>query len=209
MSDATAGPDDTGMKTEQPRRSTNPRTARVCEIIVDAASGLLLQEGAGAVTAVRIAERTGVARTTIYRHFEGPSELLLAAIDRVVTPHVPTQITDDLEADLVAALCNLGMRMERNPFRLVFTALLDHANRDEGLLAAQRRFVDGVLQPVRDVLSAGVERGALPATVRLEAASARLAGPLFLQHIMLRSPIGEQLIHETITQFLAGGRGSD
>ena len=196
------------MKTEPLLKGTNPRTTRVCKIILDAAAELLVHEGASAVTAVRVAEQTGVARTTIYRHFENPSGLLLAAIDQVVTPHIPTQITEDVEEDLITALSNLGMRMEKNPFRLIFTALLDQANQDERALAAQRRFVDGVLQPIEDVLSAAVERGALPATVAMESASARLAGPLFLQHVMLRTPISEALLRETVTQFLARVQGT-
>ncbi len=191
------------MKADQPRaKGKNPRTTRVCEIILDAAAQLLVREGAGAVTVVRVAEETGVARTTIYRHFPNPSGLLLDAIDRVVTPHVPTKITDNLEEDLVTALSNLRMRMTKKPFRLVFTALLDHANRDEGLVAAQRRFVNGVLQPIHDILAAAVQRGDLSATIHIETASAQLAGPLFLQHVMLRAIISESLISETVNQFL-------
>jgi len=191
------------MKAQQPRgRGKNPRTARVCEIILDAAAELLVREGASAVTAMRIAEETGVARTTIYRHFSNPSGLLLDAIDRVVTPHAPTKITDNLEEDLITALSNLRMRMTKKPFRLVFTALLDHANRDGGLVAAQRRFVNGVLQPIQDILAAAIDRGDLPSTVHVETASAQLAGPLFLQHVMLRTIISEPLISETVSQFL-------
>ncbi len=197
------------MKAGQPRgKGKNPRTTRVCEIILDAASDLLVREGASAVTAVRVAEKTGVARTTIYRHFPNPSGLLLDAIDRVVTPHAPTKITDNLEEDLVTALSNLRMRMTKKPFRLVFTALLDHANRDEGLVAAQRRFVNGVLQPIHDILAAAIQRGDLPSTIHVEIASAQLAGPLFLQHVMLRTTISEPLISETVTQFLCRTRNS-
>ena len=184
------------------REGENPRTTRVRQIIVDSAAGLLIREGARAVTAVRIAEDTGVARTTIYRHWPKTTALLLDAIDRVVRPHVPTRITDDLEADLMVALTNLQMRMRKNPFRLVFTALLDHANRDRDLVAAQRRFANGILQPIQDIITAALQRGDLPSTVHVETASAQLAGPLFLQHVMLRSTISEELISETITQFL-------
>ena len=194
---------DARMKADQPRGiGKNPRTTRVCEIILDAAAQLLVREGAGAVTVVRIAEETGVARTTIYRHFPNPSGLLLDAIDRVVTPHIPTKITDNLEEDLLTALSNLRMRMTKKPFRLVFTALLDHANRDEGLVGAQRRFVNGFLQPIHDILAAAIQRGDLPSTVDVETASAQLAGPLFLQHVMLRTIIGEPLVGETVTHFL-------
>ena len=197
------------MKPEPPRgKGKNPRTTRVCEVILDAAADLLVREGASAVTAVRITEETGVARTTIYRHFPNPSGLLLDAIDRVVTPHVPTEITDNLEADLITALSTLRMRMTKKPFWLVFTALLDHANRDGGLVAAQRRFVNGILQPIRHVLAAAIQRGDLPSTVHVETASAQLAGPLFLRHVMLRTSISDPLISDTITQFLCRMRDS-
>ena len=184
------------------RQGENARTTRVREVIVDTAAGLLVREGASAVTALRIAEDTGVARTTIYRHWPDPTALLLDAIDRVVRPHVPTRITDNLEEDLTQALTNLQIRMRKKPFRLVFAALLDHANRDRNLVAAQRRFVNGVLQPIQDVITAAQQRGDLPSTVQVETASAQLAGPLFLQHVMLRSTISEELISKTIAQFL-------
>ena len=184
------------------REGENARTTRVRQIVIDTAAGLLIREGAGAVTAVRIAEDTGVARTTIYRHWPDTTALLLDAIDQIVRPHVPTTISDDLGADLLVALTNLQMRMRKRPFRFVFTALLDHANRDQKLVAAQRRFVSGVLQPVRDIIAAALQRGDLPSTVHVETASAQLAGPLFLQHVMLRSTISEELISGTITQFL-------
>ena len=149
------------------REGGNARTTRVRQIVVDTAAGLLIREGAGAVTAVRIAEDTGVARTTIYRHWPDAKALLLDAIDKVVSPHRPTTITDNLEADLRAALTNLQMRMRKKPFRFVFTALLDHANRDANLVAAQRRFASGVLQPVRDIITAALQRGDLPSTVHV------------------------------------------
>jgi AcrR family transcriptional regulator len=184
------------------RKGENARTTRVRQIVVDAAAGLLVREGAGAVTAVRIVADTGIARTTIYRHWPDSTALLLDAIDQVVRPHVPTAITDNLEADLIVALTNLQMRMRKKPFRFVFTALLDHANRDQKLVPAQRRFVNGVLQPMRDIITAALQRGDLPSSVHVETACAQLAGPLVLQHVMLRSTISDELISETITQFL-------
>ncbi len=185
------------------RSGENPRTTRVRDVILDAAIDLLIREGAGSLTAVRIAAETGVARTTIYRHWSNPTALLLDAIDRVVSPHVPTVITVDLEGDLTTALSNLRMRMTKRPFRIVFAALLDHANRQREAVAAQRRFVDGVVQPIHDILTAAKGRGDLPSTIDVETASAQLAGPLFLRHVMLRTSISDGLIRQTITHFLS------
>ena len=184
------------------RSGANPRTTRVRQIILDGAIKLLIKEGAGALTAVRIAEETGVARTTIYRHWLNHTALLLDAIDRVVSPHVTTSITDNLEEDLTTALSNLRMRMTKKPFRIIFAALLDHANRNRMAVDAQRRFVNGVLQPIHDILTNAKGRGVLPSTVDVETAGAQLAGPLFFQHVMLRISISNTLITQTITRFL-------
>ena len=184
------------------RPGANPRTIQVRQIILDAAIDLLIKEGAGALTAVRIAEKTGVARTTIYRHWTDNTALLLDAIDKLISPHVPTSLSENLEEDLSATLTNLKMRMTKRPFRIVFAALLDHANRNRDAVGAQRRFVSGVLQPLQDVLANAKGRGVLPSTVDVETASAQLAGPLFIQHVMLRTAISDRLIAQTIERFL-------
>lgn len=195
------------MKTSEAVKAPNPRTIRVRRIILDAAAGLLVREGAKAVTVVRIAEETGVARTTVYRHFPTSGQLLLGAIDRVVTPHVPTEITGNLEPDLVSALSGLATRMERRPFRRVFTALADHANENEDFGVAQRRFVDGVLAPIQEVLEAAIQGRALSQSVDTETATAQLAGPLFHQHVMRRAKVSESLIKETVARFVKAHPG--
>ena len=181
----------------------NPRTARVRQVILDAGARLLVENGAGEVTATRIAQETGVARTTIYRHWADQSDLLLDTIDSLVAPHSPTTFTDDLEDDLTAALSNLRARMTKRPFRQVFAALLGHANQDQSFVAAQQRFVNGVLQPINDALTAAVTRGDLPSSVDLPEACAALAGPLFHQHVMVHASIDDQVITNTVRRFLA------
>ena len=191
------------MVNPQTQQGVNPRTTRVRQVILDAAGDLLVEHGAGEVTASRIAQETGVARTTIYRHWPDQSHLLLDTIDSLVAPHSPTTFTDDLEADLMTALSNLRARMTRQPFRQVFAALLGHANRERKFVAAQQRFVNGVLQPINDILTAAIDRGDVSPTVDIPQACAALAGPLFHQHVMLRESIDDHLITSTVHHFLA------
>lgn len=188
----------------QEQNGKNPRTIRVRDIILDASADLLVHQGAAEVTALRIAQETGVARTTIYRHWPDQSRLLLDTIDTMVAPHGQTALTDDLRTDLVTALSNLRTRMARHPFRQVFAALLSHANQDRTFVAAQQRFVKGVLQPVTDILSSATSRGDLPSSIDIPQAAATLAGPLFHQHVMLRVSIDDDLITTTVNQFLSG-----
>ncbi|MGH1493053.1 MAG: TetR/AcrR family transcriptional regulator [Acidimicrobiales bacterium] len=172
------------------------------QVVLDAAVELLIEHGAGEVTASRVGKETGVARTTIYRHWPDQPSLLLDAVGTLVAPHAPTTITDDLEADLIMVLSNLRTRMVKRAFRQVFAALLGYANQDRTFVAAQQRFANGVLQQIHDVLTAAVDRNELPPTLAVDEACAALAGPLFHQHIMLRARISDDLITSTVRRFL-------
>ena len=94
----------------------NPRTTRIRDIVLPAVIELLLAEGAGAVTALRVSEHAGVARSTIYQHWPDQQALLLDAIDRIITPHVPTSITDNLEDDLTPRSSPCGNESPHGPF---------------------------------------------------------------------------------------------
>ena len=129
--------------------SENPRTARMRDAVFSAVAKLILTEGAGAVTALRVSKEAGVARSTIYAHWPTSEALVLDAIDTVITPRRPTEVTDDLRADLVRVLVGLRDRLEHRPFRIWFATLLDHGNRDEAFAAAQERLVTATLRPHR------------------------------------------------------------
>ena len=183
-------------------RKVNPRTVRIQNAVLSEGVKLLVNEGREGVTALRISEEAGVARSTIYRHWPDQQSLLLAVVDWIVTPQTTTLVTDNLESDLTEALVALTDRLLRRPFRIVFSTLLDAANSDPSFLDSQRRFVNGVLQRLRDILAAGVERGELPDSLDLDTASAKLAGPIFMQHVMLNASVDDELLSKAAKDFL-------
>ncbi len=188
------------MPTMRPKE--NPRTTRVRDAVTDVVIRLLVEEGAGAITASRVAEAAKVARSTIYQHWSSMNGLLLHAIDRLISPHFETPVTGDLERDLVSALTLMRERMVKRPFRQVFSTLLDQANYHEEFAAAQVRFVTGSLEQIRAPLEAAIRRGELPSTLDVDMAILQLAGPLFVQHIMLRTTISNELIARTSARFI-------
>ena len=187
-------------RTEEGKRE-NPRTARVRQVILDAAIELLVERGAHEVTANRIAEETGVARTTIYRQWPDQASLLLATIDTVIAPSFDPSTTGDVMVDLRQTLINLRKRLKVRPIRPIFAALVTLASRDDGMVNAQQRFVSGLVQPTTDVLEVACERGALPANLDCAAATASLAGPLLHQSLIMRQPINDDLIDLLMAQF--------
>ena len=185
-----------------PKRE-NPRTTRVRQVILDAAVKLLVDRGAHEVTATRIAEETGVARTTIYRQWPDQASLLLAAIDTVIAPSYNASTTGDVMADVKQTLTNLRRRLVVRPVHPIFAGLIDLASRDDDFVVAQQRFIAGLVQPITDALEAARESGVLPADLDCGAATVSLAGPLLHQSLIMRQTIEDDLIDLLMAQFSA------
>lgn len=182
----------------------NPRTTRVRKVVIDGAARVFIDEGYRAVTPQRVSQVTGVARSTIYRHWPDREALLLDTIDIVMAPHAGAELTGELAGDLRAALQGLRRRLGRRPFRATFAALLEHADRSRKIVPAQRRFVSGALAPLLEIIEGAVEDGRLEMSVSPKEAAAQLAGPVFHQHVMLRTRVSDELIEATIDGFLTG-----
>lgn len=181
----------------------NPRTTRVRKIILDAARKLLIDEGHRAVTAHHVARATGIARSTIYRHWPDPVSLLLDAIDSVLAPDHTVSTVGDLGIDLTTALESLRRRLNKRPFRSMFVALLDHATASPELVAAQRRFVSGVTAPLESVITEAIDDGRLELSTSPDQAVAQLVGPIFHQHVMLQAQVSDDLLAGTVNGFVA------
>ena len=172
-------------------------------MILDAAVRILAERGAHEVTATRITEDTGVARTTIYRQWPDQASLLLATIDTVIAPSYQASTTGDIMADIRRTLTNLRRRLRVRPVHPIFAGLVDLASRDDDFVEAQQRFITGLMQPITDVLDAARETGDLPADLDCDAATAVLAGPLLHQSLIMRRTIEDELIDQLMAQFSA------
>ena len=180
----------------------NPRTTRMREAVLTAVVDLVVSEGAGAVTALRVADRACVARSTIYQHWPTSAALIRDAIDRIITPNAQITITGDVQADLSTALFSLRERLERRPFRIWVATLLNHANTDPEFVETQVRFVTGVLRPLRDVVEDAVKHGDLQVDLDLDAATTRLAAPVLTEHVLLHRPASDASVSDTVNAFL-------
>jgi AcrR family transcriptional regulator len=180
----------------------NPRTTRVRHVILEAAVDLLIEKGAGEVTATRIAEATGVARTTIYRHWPDQAGLLLSTVQTLMVSHRKPPSDGDVRENLRDALLSLEVRLCTKEVRPVFAALVELASRDASFASSQQTFVSGLVAQVTAVLEQAKLDDEIPADVDCDVATTMVAGPLLHQFLVMRQDIGEDLIDQTITQFM-------
>jgi hypothetical protein len=84
----------------------------------------------------------------------------------------------------------------------VFAALVELASRDASFASSQQTFVSGLVAQDTAVLEQAKLDDEIPADVDCDVATTMVAGPLLHQFLVMRQDIGEDLIDQTITQFM-------
>lgn len=154
------------------------------EVVLTAALDLLLGEGAGALTAQRLHQETGVSRSTIYRHWPTPADVLATLID--VAPPARGPVTGELAADLHAAVDSLCDRLRDKPVSAFLRALVTMDDLRE-------RYVRDIEAPFHDALrAAGVRR-----QLREDAVAA-VVGPLLADAVLADAPPARARAHRAV-----------
>lgn len=172
--------------------------------MLETAFRLLIQEGPAALTPVRIHQESGVARTTIYRHWPTPADITESILGRAIARIDLDQLTDDIDHDLAVALDTLLFRFRNRPVCSFFDAVRLHGPSEETPTMSDR-YIRGLMAPVRDALERALDDGTISGD--LDDLTAEVCGPLMLRHLLLEEPVDPDLEGATIaTAFLAEHR---
>jgi len=156
----------------------DPRVVRSRAAVLGAALELVAECGIPETSVEGIAERSGVAKTTIYRHWNSKAEVVLEAIGSTMTPPEDPD-TGTLSEDLRRMLGDLAEALSSGPLSTYLTTIMDAAARDEEFAALHRRELSGRHVVVRDVIARGITRGELPAGTDPEEVLTMVTGPVF------------------------------
>lgn len=167
-----------------------------------AAQTIVMERGLDAFTIDAVAAESGVAKSTIYRHFSSSNELLLAALSETVG-EVPDIDTGDIRRDLVE-LMNQYVAMATQPgIHRLFTAVMQRAATDEDFGRLQQGLIAERKTPLRLAIQRGMASGAIDPTIDLTLIAALLEGPLIARVMhdrgKFRSGEIEQLVDLVLT----------
>ena len=188
-----------------PKRRGRPAgpTAETKQAVLQVAFALLCNEGPGALTPLRIHQMSGVARTTVYRHWPTPAAIVEAILDRAIARDELEHLNGEFEHDLGVAVGSLVFRLGNRPVRLFYDAIRLHVDPDRDEPVSEH-YVRGLVAPVRDVLVAAIDRGNLPASASdVDALVSELCGPLLLDYVFLGRPLAATATEDAVAQFLA------
>jgi AcrR family transcriptional regulator len=159
---------------------------------------LLSESGVGGFSVDEVARRSGVAKTTIYRHWPTREALVIDACSRISDEQeVPD--TGSLEGDVTAILTNIGHLLGTARWSSVLPSIVDIAERDPEFADIHSKIQHGHAAPLREVLERAADRGELATAADRSTMIASLLGPLFYRRWFSREAIDDQFI-ETITR---------
>lgn len=163
---------------------------------------LLSEGGVASFTVDEVARRSGVAKTTIYRHWPTREALVIDACSRMIAEQ-ETPDTGSLEGDVTTILVEIAHLLQTANWSFVLPSIVDTAERNPEFAEIHSRIQRGHAAPLREVLQRAKMRGELPAFVDVSTVVAALLGPLFYRRWFSREPIDNQFVKAIISRVLS------
>ncbi len=182
-------------------KEIDPRIERTRRVVLDAAAELVGECGFGRASIEAISERSGVARSTIYRHWPERSELLVEAVGKRVGP-VAAIDSGDLRTDLLEVFSQLGNLLSSEPTRSVAASFIAEAMRDPELAALHAKFTERRRAASTTLIEKAISRGDLPKTTDPAAMADDLAAPVFFRALILHQPIDKTWIESHVDRWI-------
>ena len=177
----------------------DPRVERSRRVVLAAPVGLIAEAGYGAVTIEAVAARSGVAKSTIYRHWPSRLELINDAFHEL-KPAVPMPTEGTVRDRLIAFLEHVARNVGTSTWSACLPALIDAAEHDPDARALHCRLTETGRQSLVDLLEEGVGNGELPAGLDLELLAEALFGPILIRRLMLHEPLDPGRVRQLVDQ---------
>lgn len=195
---------DKRMNTGRPRparpeldRGPDPRVLRSRHAALTAVQDILAEQGWTGVTHVAVAARSGVGRTTLYRHWPDVASLIHEAIDeRIGQARAPR--SGELRADLISELNGLRKLLHDRASEHTMRAVLERAPFDPAFASLKKTLYQSGSAGFRKILQAAIKAGDLPPDLDVGFTIDQLAGPLVYRRLLAGSNIDEHYVEAVV-----------
>jgi AcrR family transcriptional regulator len=175
------------------------------QTILAAAREILAAHGVGGLTVEGVAERTGVAKTTIYRRYRSKEDLALAVLLDMVRQITAVDDMGDTQAELVVFLDNAVRILGSTLMGPVMKGLTSSLATDPSLTEPFRQEVVAVrIRELSRVLDRGVERGDVRADADHALVHDLLFGPIYYRLLLSGGSLDAELAARIVDAVLPG-----
>ena len=182
-----------------PGRAPDRRVERSKAAVLAETHRQMTRSGLGGVSVDEVARASGVAKTTIYRHWPTRAALLIDACSQLGGLHEAPD-TGSLRGDLHALASELARQLCTANWSAVYPSIIDTAERDPDVAAMQREWHGRLMAPFAAVISRAQAGRGQQAAVAAADVVAALVGPLFYRRWMSKEPLDEAFVDTMVDQ---------
>lgn len=171
-------------KKQSQRAPKTSQIERTKELVLRTTSDLLREKGYRELSIEKVVDRSGVARSTIYRHWDNRAELAIAAFDRALGPGPETPDTGHIRDDLLNVYERFPKILNRSIWGSVLPSIIEASQNDplfEGLLAT---IVNERRSRVRNLFIIAIERGQIKPGTNIDWAIDTLEGISYFRRLL-------------------------
>ena len=180
-----------------------PRSEEARRKVIAAAIDLILERGVGNLSIEEVAARSGVAKTTIYRHWPERASLIIDGT-RATFEDVRTPDTGSLRGDLDEYFSRMIRSDLTGKVGRLIPCLIDAAARDPEIETLLERISIERQQPLLTIVSRAQERGELPPDLDRDVVIGTVLGPLVFRKVLLRRPVDAAYVSKCLDVALTG-----
>jgi AcrR family transcriptional regulator len=182
------------------------RTARTRAAVLQAVIDELNDTGYADATVERVAERAGVAKTTIYRRWGNLNGLLADLMAEHAAREIRVPDEGSLEADL-HALANGVLGSLRVPaLRTAFGVLVKEAGADPAVRELLSGFLAGRFAAMAVIIDRAVARGELPEHTDAAGVLGTVTSVIYYRLYVLGEPVSQDIADSAAATALAAAR---
>lgn len=176
------------------RSRIDPRVVETRRIVKATTLDLIAEIGFEGTTIELIAERSGVSRTTIYRHWPDPSRLFLEAFDPTTPDLEPPPLTGNFEHDITRYIDHVAERLNDQRFAAALAAQIDKAQRDDDYRLAHLQYAIARNEHGVSIFRAAIESGDIPPHIDPEHETDLILGYLTHQRLVRHPTLDDSIV---------------
>ena len=162
---------------------------------------LLTEAGIAGVSVDEVSRRSGVSKTTIYRHWTSRSALLMDACSKIGTAPV-TPDTGTLKGDIAVLATDLAQQLKSARWAAVLPSIIDAAERDPELAQLHAQLHAGQMVPYFAVAEQAKKRGELAPGTNVPEFVASIVAPFFYRRWFTRQPLDSAFVNDVVDGLL-------
>jgi AcrR family transcriptional regulator len=182
------------------------RVIKSKKAVLAATFELLSEVGLSGVSVDEVSRRSGVAKTTIYRHWPSRSALLIAVCSTLgAKPQAPD--TGSFAGDLTALVTYMAKRLRSERWTSILPSVIDAAEREPQVAKMHAQMHANHMAPLYMIVDRARKRGELPRAADPSEIVASVVGPLFYRRWFSRQPLDDRFVKALVERIAGGSRG--